>query len=310
MSAYLPPRENVPIFDSTLFGSSVTSSGGLTEAEADLLYLKWPFGQNNETLNGATTMTGSATVSGDLTAQQNIVMSGVSGTNYIQFPDGSKLYNAAATSNVISTQIFTTSSNITFPAGTQFATIMISGAGGASGNYAYNGVDTTTVGGAGGAGGFVYISRMPQKPSTSMNCVISSGNCVLGYIPIAQTSYVSTSTTLATAFAGTAGTSAVGVGGNPVGGAGGGITVNFSGFGYGLSGGTGGTGQTSSSTPYLVLRGVNYLSTLNQIAQISTTVNPFNYGIGGYSRLNNGATGDVAIQPAGSAVCIVVSYSS
>jgi len=106
MSDYLPPIENVPIFDSRLFERSVVGSGGggdgLTEAEADLLYLKWPVGQNSpgETLNGptfmtgplqvagATTMSSTATVSGDLTANQDIIMTNVG--SYLQFPDATQ----------------------------------------------------------------------------------------------------------------------------------------------------------------------------------------------------------------------------
>ena len=108
MSDYPPPRENVPIFDSTLFGvRGISISGGgddpgdcITEAEADLLYLKWPSGQSvpsGETLNGptfmtsllqvsgATTMSSTASVSQDLTAGQDIIMTNPG--SYIQFPD-------------------------------------------------------------------------------------------------------------------------------------------------------------------------------------------------------------------------------
>jgi len=108
MSAYPPPRENVPVFDSTLFGvrgSGISGGGGdpgdcLTEAEADLLYLKFPSGQSiptGETLNGptfmtsllqvagATTLSSTALVSQDLTAGQDIIMTNPG--SYIQFPD-------------------------------------------------------------------------------------------------------------------------------------------------------------------------------------------------------------------------------
>jgi hypothetical protein len=111
MSDYPPPRENVPIFDSTLFGprgGNINTGGGggggdgITEAEADGLYLKWPSGQSvptGETMNGptfmtsvlqvagATTLSSTASVSQDLTVGQDIIMSGTAGTNYLQFPD-------------------------------------------------------------------------------------------------------------------------------------------------------------------------------------------------------------------------------
>jgi hypothetical protein len=218
--------------------------------------------------------------------------------------------SGTAGSNVISTQIFTVSSNITFPAGTQFATIMISGAGGASG-LSYNiPNEATTAGGGGGAGGCMIYNRLPMEASTSMNCVITNGNTTLNYIPIPNTTYSNVTTEIGTVYAGQAGTSATAGGGNnPAGGAGGAISQKLF-YPSGLAGGTGGNGQSIGAGTYLVPRGVNYLSQWNQNLQISATVNPFNYGIGGYSRINNALSGDVSIQPAGSACCLVISYSS
>jgi len=48
MSAYNPPRENVPIFDASLFEDTVDSGGGLTPAELDTMYLRFPNAQGKE----------------------------------------------------------------------------------------------------------------------------------------------------------------------------------------------------------------------------------------------------------------------
>lgn len=51
MTSYNPPRENVPIFDSSLFVEA-ENSGELTRAEADLLYVHYPFAQGPVTFQG------------------------------------------------------------------------------------------------------------------------------------------------------------------------------------------------------------------------------------------------------------------
>ena len=65
MSAYNPPIENVPIFDSALF--SDTNSDTLTIPIADKRYLRFPIGQGQETIpslivSGTTTLNGSVAV--------------------------------------------------------------------------------------------------------------------------------------------------------------------------------------------------------------------------------------------------------
>jgi hypothetical protein len=107
MSDYQPPRENVPIFDSTLFGprggnldtSGGGGGGGLTKEEMDELYLQWPQSQaSGETFNGTTILTNTLSVGGattlqstgsvalDLTLGQDILMTGVG--SYLRFPNG------------------------------------------------------------------------------------------------------------------------------------------------------------------------------------------------------------------------------
>lgn len=306
MSAYNPPRENVPIFDSSLF-NTVDQGGGLTQSEADLLYLKWPIGQQNEQLNGSTTMTGQTTI-----LNSNLILDGVFNANYLEFPDGTQQFTAAISSgsNVLSIQPILSNQNITFPAGTEFATIMISGAGGTSGGYYYDpSVPSVTAGGGGGAGGCAIINRLPMEAGTNMICVFTSGTVNLGYLARANTAYVSTNYPLAVANAGANGTTAVSTGGNPAGGVGGTVAITVSGMGYGLQGSTGGAGQQSNGT-YAILQGINLLSTVNQNMVLSTITTPFNYGAGGYTRINNGSTNSVTINNPGPAVCVVISYSS
>lgn len=92
MSAYYPPTENVPIFDASLFRTTNdTTSQYLTKDEADRLFLQYPFGQGTETIP-------SLIVSNNQTTGGNIVMNGTSGTNYLEFPDGTRQYTATSAS--------------------------------------------------------------------------------------------------------------------------------------------------------------------------------------------------------------------
>jgi len=313
--SYPPPIEDVPIFDSSLFNTNNTP---LTIEEGKKYFLQYPNAQGTENLqitnvSGLLTANSGLTITaGDLTNKNNIIMNGTALTNYIQFPDGTQQFTAAAggASNVISTQVLINNTNITFPVGTQFATIMISGAGGASGGYFFDpSVPSITAGGGGGAGGCVIINRLPMEAGTNMICVFSSGNVNLGYLSRVNTAYYNTNYPLAVVNAGANGTTAVGTGGNPAGGVGGTIGITVSGMGYGLQGSTGGAGQQSSTT-FAVLQGINLLSTVNQNMFLSTITTPFNYGAGGYTRINDGATNNATINNAGGAVCIVISYSS
>jgi len=152
MSAYNPPRENVPIFDASLFGDA-EDSGGLTQAEADLLYLKWPFGQVNETLNGTTTMTGQTTI-----VNNNLILDGVAATNYLEFPDGTQQFTAAIPGSFISLQQITptgTLTDITVPIGTSWVRIFAIGFGGVAG------ANATAQGGGGGAGASIIWPNLP-----------------------------------------------------------------------------------------------------------------------------------------------------
>lgn len=214
--------------------------------------------------------------------------------------------NGSSSPNVISVQTFSMTGNFTFPAGTQYATIMISGAGGSAGASYYSGSAVST-GGGGGAGGFVYINRLPVEAGTIMGCSFVSGLATLYYLPIPN-SIITTNYPIASANAGgngNAGTS----GGAGNGGIGAGATINLTGFGISGSNVASGVGITTSGSGQTTY-GFNLLSYFNPLTQISPSVPPFNYGIGGYTVVNNGSANDYTVYPAGGAVCVVISYSS
>jgi hypothetical protein len=63
---YNPPTEILPTFNSSVFSDNNTA--GLTIAQGDARYLKFPFGQGDETLPSTLTVTGLTTLNGGLTA--------------------------------------------------------------------------------------------------------------------------------------------------------------------------------------------------------------------------------------------------
>jgi hypothetical protein len=83
MSAYFPPIENVSIFDPVLFSTPNSDTNTITREEADRLYLQYPNGQGTETVPA-------------LNVNTNLFLNGTSGSNYIQFPDSTRQYTAAA----------------------------------------------------------------------------------------------------------------------------------------------------------------------------------------------------------------------
>lgn len=116
MANYLPPTENLPIFDNSVFTSN---DSVLTESVAAKTYLKFPTAQGNETLQsitvaGTSTFIDDATfnnrtyldggadvgaileVNSDISLSGDILMGGVANTNYLEFPDGTKQYTAAS----------------------------------------------------------------------------------------------------------------------------------------------------------------------------------------------------------------------
>lgn len=61
MAIYNPPLENLPVFNTSVF---VNEDGGLSIAEADARYLRFPVSQGSETISGSLTISGTTTANG------------------------------------------------------------------------------------------------------------------------------------------------------------------------------------------------------------------------------------------------------
>lgn len=346
MSVAPPPDPLVPIYNPLYWDLTATDGAtGITPAYLNLNYLKFPYAQGLEnlqntnvvgtmTVSGTTTLndplqvndlcniTGALTVSGTLTASSTVTLGSVSSSvptclasysavtpsdSSTKIPTTAWVQTAITSSfNTISTQVFTSTSDITFPSGTKYVTIMVVGAGGSAGSAYFTGSAVST-GGGGGAGGFVYINRLPAEAGTFMGCSFVSGQTSLYYLPIPN-SVITSNYSLASANAGGNGT-AGSAGGAGNGGIGAGATINLTGFGIAGSAVASGVGITTSGSGQTTY-GFNILSYFNTLTQINPSTPPLNYGIGGYTVVNNGAGNDYTIYPAGGGVCIVISYSS
>lgn len=80
--AYPPPTEILPIFDNSVF--NVNQNVALTEAQANLLYLKFPTAQGAETF-GDIFVNANATLNCPVQVNSNLLQ--LTGTSSIQFPD-------------------------------------------------------------------------------------------------------------------------------------------------------------------------------------------------------------------------------
>jgi hypothetical protein len=101
MAQYNPPSQNLPIFDSGLFGGTNSNPGSVPSGD----FLNFPNAQGDENLLGIT-VADSATfnadstfndvvdINDDATFGTNIILSGTYLTNYIEFPDGSQQFSA------------------------------------------------------------------------------------------------------------------------------------------------------------------------------------------------------------------------
>ena len=90
MSAYAPPAESLPIFDSGVFNEANTP---LTISEGSKYFLTFPNAQSSTAENLADT-----NVNGKLNCNNNLYVNGTTNTNFIQYPDGTKQYTASASS--------------------------------------------------------------------------------------------------------------------------------------------------------------------------------------------------------------------
>jgi len=163
MTFYNPPRENVPIFDSSLFGDT-DPSGTLTREEADSLYVQYPFAQGPVNFKGQTNSviptcsatqpatTDSSTKIPTTAWVQSVVSSiaPVGGTigQYVVAP-GLTNPQFIPTTSMVANQLY----NLDIPVGTRTCVFTVIGGGGAKGTDVQVG-NTMFPGGMGGSGGY------------------------------------------------------------------------------------------------------------------------------------------------------------
>ena len=98
MSAYNPPTENLPVFDNSVF-NTVNPTGNITRAQADLLYLHYPFGQGAEVIPSLT-VTGTSLLSGAVTIGSGLNMNSKNITNTNTISSSTSLSLTASSINM------------------------------------------------------------------------------------------------------------------------------------------------------------------------------------------------------------------
>ena len=183
MSAYNPPIENVPIFDSLLF--SENNDATLTIADGDKRYLKFPIAQGDETLQGAT-IQGAFVANGsaNFTSTSAPTSSGVIpvGDSSTKIPTTAWVENEIINNSPISTMTYTTAGTFTATKpslSTHLKIVCIGGGGGGGGGCCMgnpSGGDKGANGGAGGGGGGITITDFDLVGTTDTTFTISVGN--------------------------------------------------------------------------------------------------------------------------------------
>jgi hypothetical protein len=97
MASYIPPLENLAIFDPGVFRHNDVP---LTIDQGLKYFLAFPSAQGEENLQ-AVNVNGIATFNAVLNAENNIVIGGTPLTNYIEFPDATKQYTAATSATAL-----------------------------------------------------------------------------------------------------------------------------------------------------------------------------------------------------------------
>jgi hypothetical protein len=92
MATYPPPTEQLPIFDDTVF--TTLTNDPLTYDTAKKYFLSFPNAQGTENLQ-------TTNVSGLLTCNANAKIAGTPLTNYLEFPDNTRQYSAAASPSTL-----------------------------------------------------------------------------------------------------------------------------------------------------------------------------------------------------------------
>ena len=296
MSAYNPPVENTPIFNSGLFSVAQTTTG-LTTAQADLLYLKYPTAQGAEALQ-AVSVSGTASFTNVAPPTSTATQPSASDSS-TKIPTTAWVQTAIAQYLQPITRSSTSALAFYPPTALHLkATGYIIGRGGSAGTPATPDSGTWTMGGAGGgAGGVSFVmtfANNTQYVYFSLN-YISSGQSALSW----NSSSPDAGNTFGVASAGGNGADAnVGAGGGS-GGSGSWssglipLTTTFS-VVNGTSGGSG-TNFDGQTIPYPA-SGTNSLNTSYGYGQRGQAL--LGYNTSGY--INEPAT------PTGSPVCIIV----
>lgn len=226
--------------------------------------------------------------------------------------------NGPTDGNIISTQIITSSQNITFPPLTRYATIIVTGAGGNSGIAYYNSTNSTTMtGGVGGTGGAIVYPSFVIDAGTYMSCTFTSGPTgfvSLDYLPVPNTSSSGYSTNICIMYNGANGRDGSGdpTVVTPASGNQGNIKQNTYISGLVLVAEIGGFGKIESGTSPVpaTLRGINYLTEFNALLRYNVVgANPV-YGGGGMSQCINPSTGQMTYIQPGPGCVVIVSRSS
>jgi len=166
MATYPPPTETLPTFNSTVFTSPLTD--GLTVAEADGRYLKFPSSQGGETINGNLVVSGASTLSSVIT---NTITGTAVGTAV-------SLYNEATRTGGISIGTGNTTGSVPITIGNQtgsFGSVDIGSTTISIGknNCATNNIGTST-------GGTLNLKTGSTGGAINMGTSMTSGTIVLG----------------------------------------------------------------------------------------------------------------------------------
>jgi hypothetical protein len=149
MSAYNPPIENVPIFDSILFRQT-NGDTFLTPAEGDLRYLRYPVAQGTENLqainvngNSVFASTTTMTLNGQVNLANNLNVGGFGSISMVNsditMSDNSLIIqNGTRTqSNILGSSQIISGSNIQYLSDNTQQTSAFTGAGALVGSYTY-----------------------------------------------------------------------------------------------------------------------------------------------------------------------------
>jgi hypothetical protein len=288
MSAYNPPVENTPIFNSNLFSVAQSATDTLTTAELDLRYLKFPTAQGAEALQ-AISVSGTASFTNTANPTSTATQPAPNDSS-TKIPTTAWVQSAIAQYLQPITQTAVNVAKAFYPPTPYHlkASGYIIAQGGSAGTTNNPDSGTWTLGGAGGGGGGVsfiniLLANDEQFLAFNINAFSTAGSVALSYQDLIGTPMCS----------------AVKGGNGGAGGTGGGsggtgsIGVGFSGATFTPVSGTAGANGTSFSNtnPPLPAGGTNSLNTSYGFGQRNQALIGFTSG--GYVNVPAGAVGQM-----------------